>query len=483
MPILSPNNRFTNQLPSQNPQMTKISSPPTRVGQKRPANSGQVPIYATSTKSAVTTNSNSLINKPPKSTSTAKTIDASTSKTLPKQKLTTKCPKKFGSFEFRKHKCNSPMFYSVRCRKHGKKRTVFELYTLPLKYKFTKSEPVSTQPTTDEVSNSNPVGDKPAAVAAVNDMKTNCVVISEIPKTPEKSASNDPEINDALYQNLTDSIQIMEQNSENNIYESIQNRPKPAPRCKKSPNNIYQNIAFLLKVTPERNQNERNAFKEDQSKKDSGKVVEVMGEVKIHQSQNDNLNIISNTSGVSSNTAKLPSSLPATENIDQHTKQQDAKSSSEIDTSSLVRNNSLTFSSNQDLNVTATSIPQKSSKCPSQTKHSSSSKQSHETLATNTDNTAKSSAANNTDSVGKLPVVNTVVQSPEVKLPIIASIPNEPKIDPEIKCPIPLKPTDCSNPALIPKMPILDTHNKWTTKPLVPKVCFILYYFIFSYLM
>lgn len=88
--------------------------------------------------------------------------------------------KRFNSLKTEKHKCYSPTFYSMRCKKHAKKRPV--VYALPKK----------------------------------------CLTTSKD------------------FQNLTDSIQILEENP-----------PIPAPRCKKhkTPEIIYANICESLSKT------------------------------------------------------------------------------------------------------------------------------------------------------------------------------------------------------------------------------------------
>lgn len=107
--------------------------------------------------------------------------------------------KRFSSLELRKHKCYSPTFYSMRCKKHAKKRSV--LYAIPKRSK------------------------------------------SQI--KPEPVIQNNQE-SELVYEDLTDSIQILEQNSVNNENES-HNYPKPAPRCRKQkPNVVYANISESL---------------------------------------------------------------------------------------------------------------------------------------------------------------------------------------------------------------------------------------------
>ncbi|RZC40747.1 hemicentin-1, partial [Asbolus verrucosus] len=101
--------------------------------------------------------------------------------------------KRFGSLELKKHKCYSPTFYSMRCKKHAKKRPV--VYALPKK------------------------------------------VFGDL-KPPEEKKPD-------VYQDLTDSIQIFEQNADNEPPKAV---PVPAPRCKKHRKNeiIYQNVSQQL---------------------------------------------------------------------------------------------------------------------------------------------------------------------------------------------------------------------------------------------
>lgn len=96
--------------------------------------------------------------------------------------------RKFGSLEFKKHRCYSPTFYSMRCKKHAKRRPV--IYAIPKDCKKSKS--------------------------------SDALFVF-------KGSSN--------FENLTDSIQVMEQ------------KPKPKPRCKRHRRNscrIYENIKDVL---------------------------------------------------------------------------------------------------------------------------------------------------------------------------------------------------------------------------------------------
>ncbi|XP_017770206.1 PREDICTED: LOW QUALITY PROTEIN: uncharacterized protein LOC108557968 [Nicrophorus vespilloides] len=98
-------------------------------------------------------------------------------KTKPKQCKSSS--KRFNSLDLKKHKCYSPTFYSMRCKKHAKKRSI--IYAVP-KHKL----------------------------------------------QPE-------------YQDLSDSIQFLEENHKN----AINDTPKPAPRCSKhnKQETIYANVS------------------------------------------------------------------------------------------------------------------------------------------------------------------------------------------------------------------------------------------------
>jgi hypothetical protein len=94
--------------------------------------------------------------------------------------------KRFGSLELKKHKCYSPTFYSMRCKKHAKKRPI--VYALPKN------------------------------------------VFGDLKPTEER------------YQDVTDSIQIFEHKSETAENKTV---PVPAPRCRKHRRKeiIYQNVS------------------------------------------------------------------------------------------------------------------------------------------------------------------------------------------------------------------------------------------------
>ncbi|XP_050315809.1 uncharacterized protein LOC126750284 isoform X2 [Anthonomus grandis grandis] len=119
------------------------------------------------------------------------------SASLPKEKpkKPTLVAKRFNSLKTEKHKCYSPTFYSMRCKKHAKKRPI--VYALPKK------------------------------------------CLNHLPKKPLGVTKSED------FQNLTDSIQILEQSSEGK-----QSTPVPAPRCKKHkrPDIIYANICDSLQT-------------------------------------------------------------------------------------------------------------------------------------------------------------------------------------------------------------------------------------------
>ena len=121
-------------------------------------------------------------------------------KAAQKQKVISKAPTsnkktkpfskhRFSSLEIRPHKCYSPTFYSMRCKKHAKRRSIV--------YAILKKPKENTKP-----------------------IKNSC---------------------DNKFEALSDSIQIMEENVEDY---SVSNVPKPAPRCKKHNTSeiIYQNV-------------------------------------------------------------------------------------------------------------------------------------------------------------------------------------------------------------------------------------------------
>ncbi|KAF5279443.1 hypothetical protein FQA39_LY05553 [Lamprigera yunnana] len=122
--------------------------------------------------------------------------------------------KRFGSLELKKHKCYSPTFYSMRCKKHSKRSPL--IYAVPKKSKSRAS-------TKNVAENTKPEDD----VFVFKNDKTN------------------------TFQDLTDSIQIMEQNIENNVKQNSLTEistPKPAPRCKRHRKNschVYENVSAL----------------------------------------------------------------------------------------------------------------------------------------------------------------------------------------------------------------------------------------------
>lgn len=155
----------------------------------------------------------------------AKSVKA-TSENKPKKTVLT--ANRFNSLKTEKHKCYSPTFYSMRCRKHAKKRPI--VYALPKK------------------------------------------CLSHLPKDAKSADTHTKD-----FQNLTDSIQIFEQNDDEKT-----NIPTPAPRCKKhkTPEIIYANICESL---------QRSIGDSPNSSSDScnGSAVETSTiEVEVHSSGN-----------------------------------------------------------------------------------------------------------------------------------------------------------------------------------------------------
>lgn len=113
----------------------------------------------------------------------------------------------YSSLTLRKHRCYSPTFYSVRCKKHAKRRPI--IYAILKNSKTSQHKPTNSQ-----------------------------------------QQNNDQ----MQYENLTDSIQICEQNA-NGDQKKI---PKPAPRCKKHKRQdiVYENVSKILNTSNESSLND-----------------------------------------------------------------------------------------------------------------------------------------------------------------------------------------------------------------------------------
>lgn len=166
-----------------------------------------------------------------------------------KEKPISKCAiateKRFGSLELKKHRCYSPTFYSLGCKKHAKKRPI--IYAIP---KHLKSQ-----------------------VASNNDTSS--------------------------FQNLTDSIQISEKSR----------TPKPAPRCKKTKNNIiYQNCSNspLYKKNAKAEDPKPLDSSNDSSENFSHEVSTT--EVLVHESNHKSINKLSSSTPKSSSSSSTKDS-------------------------------------------------------------------------------------------------------------------------------------------------------------------------------
>ncbi|KAJ8954753.1 hypothetical protein NQ314_007023 [Rhamnusium bicolor] len=160
----------------------------------------------------------------------------SSRKSYSNKKLSTIVEKRFGSLEIKKHKCYSPTFYSMRCKKHAKKRPL--VYALPKK------------------------------------------CFSDIGDSNNKTSIINNESNDD-FENLTDSIQIFEQHSEN-VNDGGDSTPVPAPRCRKHKKSeiVYANISPSLNNPEDSNTSTEN------DKND--KVETTVTEAQVHVSNDTN---------------------------------------------------------------------------------------------------------------------------------------------------------------------------------------------------
>lgn len=176
------------------------------------------------------------------SNSSIQNANENSANTLKSTQIANVNEKRFGSLELKKHKCYSPTFYSMRCKKHAKRRPL--IYAVPKKFK-------SSADTKSSNENIKPKGE---------------IFVF-------KGDQNE------TFQNLTDSIQIMEQNTENNAKQDStkENTPKPAPRCKRHRKNschVYENVSFL------KNEGENL----DSSENGSGVEVSVTTKALVHNS-------------------------------------------------------------------------------------------------------------------------------------------------------------------------------------------------------
>lgn len=167
--------------------------------------------------------------------------------------------KRFGSLDVRKQKCYSPTFYSVRCKKHPKRRSVI----------FALSNNCFS-----DVPESNNKSD-----AATQDKK-GCESLPNRDTNIKQESTNKSDNNDkGRFQNLTDSIQIFEQSLENSD-KGTGETPIPAPRSKKQKKSeiVYANVSPGLQST---NSNDSNSSTEPS---ESNKHEMSITEVQIHAS-------------------------------------------------------------------------------------------------------------------------------------------------------------------------------------------------------
>lgn len=290
--------------------------------------------------------------------------------------------KRFGSLETRKHKCYSPTFYSMRCKKHGKKRSI--IYALPKKSK------------------------------------------AQVTTSPSSKTKNANTGKESLFQNLTDSIQILEQNK--SLSDDV---PKPAPRCKRHRKNevVYQNISHALKQNSsvkEESSLENNADSSNASSENLEPKVTVV-EAEVHK-----------TKDPESNKPHIKES--ASNKTDSHTSVNSQKCPDDV--------NAVNNTSTKDITVSSAA--------------------------------SQSVMTSPTVAINPSPIKPSV-ESPKgaLSLQIQARLKLSPAsnpVDPP-KSPGPAPSTESEhgidNVSCVPKMPILDTQNKWSTNLTKAKqVCF-----------
>lgn len=218
-------------------------------------------------------------------------LTTSTTKAKPmiakqKIKLTELNENRFSSLEIRKHKCYSPTFYSVRCKKHGKRRSI--IYALPKKHKsLEKIETCSKSD--DEVTRSRRKRIE-KSLKESSDFTKNLKETNENKK--ETGNINSRKKQSDKFENLTDSIQIQEQNAQNETLAI----PQPAPRSKSfsSSDLIYANLNKNLNTHQEETLDSSNDNTDCNSSKIS--VTEALVHSPKENSDNQNVPTLKRTS-------------------------------------------------------------------------------------------------------------------------------------------------------------------------------------------
>lgn len=303
--------------------------------------------------------------------------------------------KRFGSLETRKHKCYSPTFYSMRCKKHAKKRSI--IYALPKKPKTCVD----------------------ASSKVANDENT--------------------KVSPNSFQNLTDSIEICEQN----IDQTSDEIPKPAPRCKRIRKDVvYQNISRIFKHEYSKNGENSLESKADSSNNSSENLEPEISVVEavIHESKKTpssnppklNKNYCSRTESVAvtNNSQQSPERSCSNNSFASHPVKRDTVSTA-------------IAASSEEMPQVVVSNPTKS------TLHS-----------------PKGALSRQIEARLKLSPASKTVDPPK-------------NPDPELS-----KETDLGNEfSSVPQMPILDTQNKWGTNITKAKqVCFLFSFILHEFM-
>ncbi|XP_074027945.1 neuromusculin isoform X7 [Leptinotarsa decemlineata] len=123
------------------------------------------------------------------------------------RKLHTIVEKRFGSLDIRKHKCYSPTFYSMRCKKHAKKRPI--IVTLPRKC----FSDVSLCDQNTETKKKVPTDDSTNSIEITEDIEGSPSTDSIPIPAPRCSRKNRSEI---VYANISNSFDVKHETDMNN---------------------------------------------------------------------------------------------------------------------------------------------------------------------------------------------------------------------------------------------------------------------------
>lgn len=349
---------------------------------------------------------------------------------------------RFGSLEVKKQKSYSPTFYSVRCKKHPKRRSV----VFALSNKYFSDDPESNI-------KSDAVNEDKKGSESLPDDEANH-------KTESDGKSNDDK---DRFQNLTDSIQIFEQSLENSNKDTNET-PIPAPRSKKQKKSeiVYANVSPEIKST---NSDDSNSSTEPS---ESNK-----NEISITEAQVHAPNDVDNNETIEKSTDVVDSANPTNEekfsnviaNINESNKENineniinKADNAKEISTTTKLPNKS------DDLPKLVAISPKQNPPKPIISQHALKNspilKVSPNFIKPKTES-PKGALSQQIQAKIKASPVQTSADNPN------KTIPTDPKDDDKTNEPFPE----------IPQMPILNTQIKWSPNiaNLNNQVCFIFF--------